>query len=216
MAAKKKAAQKAKKKQWYPIHAPKLFNETLLGETVVFEKDQMVGKRITQNLMNLTGDIKRQSINLQFEIEEVRDDKAHTKIIGYRMISASIKRMVRRRNDKIELSFICETSDNIRVRLKPIIITRSYAPGVVLNKLRRQVKDNILREVKKLSFLELLNELITHKMQGELKAKLSKTHPIKICEIKSMELERVTEGEEPTPVAETDAEEEPPKAEASQ
>ena len=55
------AKAKVIKKEWYPILAPKIFQNTVLGETYVYEPEQMVGKGITKNLMNLTNDVKRQN-----------------------------------------------------------------------------------------------------------------------------------------------------------
>ena len=94
---------KTVKKQWYSIIAPKLFNNVVLGETLVYEPEKMVGKCLKQNLMNLTNDIKRQNINVNFEIVNVENGKAHTEIIGYNMVTSSVKRFVRRNVEKIDM-----------------------------------------------------------------------------------------------------------------
>jgi len=45
-----------KKKKWVPIQAPKLFNEQIIGESLVGEAQELVGRRATVSLMTLTGD----------------------------------------------------------------------------------------------------------------------------------------------------------------
>ena len=52
---------KLKKKQWFPIIAPKQFDNAVIGETLVYEPSAMLGKTLSHSLMNLTNDTKRQS-----------------------------------------------------------------------------------------------------------------------------------------------------------
>ena len=66
--ARAKKLTKAKKKTWVKIHAPKIFNEQIIGETLVADSSLTIGKPITVNLMNLTGDIKKQQININDRI----------------------------------------------------------------------------------------------------------------------------------------------------
>ena len=79
------AKAKVIKKEWYPILAPKIFQNAVLGETHVYEPGQMVGKSVTKNLMSLTNDVKRQNINIDFEVVNVQNNKAFTDITGYYM-----------------------------------------------------------------------------------------------------------------------------------
>ena len=83
------AKQKIIKKEWYPILAPKIFHNEVLGETPVYDTQQMIGKTITKNLMNLTNDVKRQNINIGFKIVGVQNGKAITDIVGYYMVQSS-------------------------------------------------------------------------------------------------------------------------------
>ena len=48
------AKPKVAKKEWYPIIAPKIFKGVVIGETVVYDPDKMIGKSMSENLMNLT------------------------------------------------------------------------------------------------------------------------------------------------------------------
>ncbi|MBI3035503.1 hypothetical protein HYY71_04210 [Candidatus Woesearchaeota archaeon] len=103
---------KLKKKQWYPIIAPKQFDNVVLGETLVYEPGLMLGKTLSHSLMNLTNDMKRQNVNIHFKVVEIEGDKAKTSIIGYQIIPSSVKRFVRRASEKMDISFACETADN--------------------------------------------------------------------------------------------------------
>ena len=116
---------KVKKKKWYPILAPRTFNESVIGETPATDAESIVGKIVSANLMNLTGDMKKQNINMKFVVTEIKGDHAHTETSRYQMIPALIKQLVRRRRDRIDDSIICKTKDNKIINIKPIILTRS-------------------------------------------------------------------------------------------
>ena len=191
------AKAKILKKQWYLIVAPKLFRNVALGETLVYEPEQMMGKSITQNLMNLTNDVRRQNININFEVVNVENGKGFTNIVGYNMVKSSVKRMVRRNINKIDMSFVCSTSDKKNVRIKPLLITRSPISGSVEAKIRKNAQDFLTKYIGNISYDNFTNDLISHKLQNYLRAHLKKVYPLKVCEIRSMQISKVHEDAEP-------------------
>ena len=56
------AAALKKKKKWYSIIAPKMFNNIILGETILNESAQLNGKELSMSMMNIAFDPKRQHI----------------------------------------------------------------------------------------------------------------------------------------------------------
>ena len=196
---------KVKKKQWYQITAPKQFGEGVLGETLVSDPQLMLGKTLSHNLMNLTNDPKRQNINIYFKVVGVEQGKGLTSIVGYEIIPSSVKRFVRRNSEKMNLSFECETADNMLVRIKPLVITKADVKGSVAAKMRNVIVQNLIKTIKKLSYNELMNEVISHKLQSELRAGLNKLYPLKVCEIRYAgieEREKPQEAKEQATVAE--------------
>ncbi|MAE42930.1 hypothetical protein CMO93_04105 [Candidatus Woesearchaeota archaeon] len=185
------AKAKTLKKEWYPIIAPKIFRNAVLGETVVYEPEKMVGKGLSQNLMTLTNDVKRQNIKINFEIVKVENGKAFADITGYEMVQSSVKRLVRRNINKMDLSFTCNTSDKKTIRIKPILITRSAASGSVATKIRKNAQELLIKHIGSMTYDNLINDLISHKLQSTLKANLNKIHPLRICEIRSMHIVKV-------------------------
>ena len=195
------AKTKVAKKEWYPIIAPKIFREAVIGETVVYDPDKMIGKSMSENLMNLTNDVKKQNIKVVFEVVNVENKRALTEITGYKMVPSSIKRLVRRNIEKIDMSFPCSTSDKKNLRVKPLIIARSAVSSSVGAKLRRNAEDFITKYVQGISYDNLANDLITHKLQDLLRANLNKVYPLRICEIRSMQVSKDAK-EEGTPTQE--------------
>ena len=180
---------KLKKKQWFPIMAPKQFDNVVLGETLVNDPNAMLGKTLSHSLMNLTNDSKRQNVNIHFKVVEIEGDKAKTKIIGYQIIPSSVKRFVRRNSEKMDLSFTCDTADNVFIRIKPLVITKADVKGSVAAKLRNTIASFLSKTIKKMTYDELLNDLILHKLQSLMRENLNKIYPLKVCEIRYMGLE---------------------------
>jgi len=186
------AKTKVLKKEWYPIVGPKLFRNAVIGESYVYELDKIVGKGLRQNLMNLSNDVKRQNVTIDFRVGKVENGKAFAEMTGYRMVPASIKRLVRRGIDKVDMSFECSTMDHKNIRIKPFMITRSITNNSVNANLRKTAKDFIIRYISKISYDNFTNDLVSHKLQSELKSHLKKIYPLKICEIRSMKITSVS------------------------
>ncbi len=182
------AKLKVIKKEWHQILAPKIFQNAVLGETHVYEPGQMMGKGITQNLMSLTNDVKRQSINIDFKVVDVQNGKAFADVVGYNMSQSSIRRLVRRNIEKIDISFPCKTSDNKYLRIKPLLITRSATKGSVAAKISRNAHDFLVKYAGAVSYDNLINDLISHKLQNSLRSDMNKIYPLRVCEIRSMEI----------------------------
>ncbi|MBI2208631.1 hypothetical protein HYU50_03980 [Candidatus Woesearchaeota archaeon] len=189
------AKPKVAKKEWYPIIAPKIFRGAVIGETIVYDPNKMIGKSMSENLMNLTNDVKKQNIKVVFEVVNVENNRALTEITGYKMVPSSVKRLVRRNIEKIDMSFSCSTSDNKNLRIKPLIITRSAVSSSVGAKIRRNAEDFIIKYVQGISYDNLANDLITHKLQDLLRASLNKIYPLRICEIRSMQISKAIKEE---------------------
>lgn len=182
------AKAKILRKEWYPIVAPKSFGSTVLGETYVYEPEQMMGKNITRNLMNLTNDVKRQNINIDFQVFSVQNGKAFADVVGYNLVQSSVRRLVRRNIEKVNISFLCKTSDNKNVQIKPLLITRSATKGSVGAKLRKNTQDFLVKYIGNISYDNLVNDLVNHKIQTSLRKESNKIYPLRVCEIRSMEI----------------------------
>lgn len=194
---------KLRKKQWYPIIAPKQFNNVVLGETLVYEPQAMIGKTLSHSLMNLANDIKRQNISIHFKVVDVDNGGAKTMITGYEITPSSVKRFVRRNSEKMDVSFTCETSDNVFMRLKPLIIAKADVKGSIAAKLRNNAVNFLVKAIKKMTYDELINDLISHKLQESLRESLSRVYPLKVCEIRYAGIEARGREEEAKAKAET-------------
>lgn len=204
---------KLKKKHWYFIVAPKSFNERVLGKTLVTEADVLVGRAIRSNVMELTGDVKKQSTVITFKIDSIKDNKAVTVVHKYELMPAAVRRLQRRDQDKLEMSFIVKTKEGSFIKIKPVLVTRSKSHNSVRAALFRETKKFIADYFGKNPFDACVADIIYFKLQSTLKNLLNKVCPLRVCDIKF--LERVSQvnaaavvSEEPKVAEEENKEEE--------
>ncbi|MBU0627667.1 MAG: hypothetical protein KKC75_00620 [Nanoarchaeota archaeon] len=188
---------KVKRKRWVTIVTPASFNSEFLGEIPVNEPTSLIGKAITINLMNLTRDIKKQNTTLKFIINDVQGDKATTELVGYTLVASSVRRLVRRGKERIDMSFICKTSDGKRVRIKPLMIPPVKLKSSVSALLKKTAINLVVPFVSKTTFDNVVRELIGGKLQRSLKDGLKKVYPIRVVDISAFYIEnKVKKGKE--------------------
>ncbi len=209
-----KAGLKWKRKKWYVLQAPKFFNERPVGETMSLDEESLNGKMVNVNLMELTGDIKKQNTILKLKVIKVTGLTASTESVGFHMVPASIKRIVRRNRNRIDDSFTCKTSDGRIVRVKPLIITRDSTSRSVVSALRKNMRESIVRKIAKMKLEQLMNDLVTYKLQRTVRDELKRIYPLRSCEMRVLkEEENAKKVLLPTPEPERKPKEEPSEGE---
>ncbi|MFW6014756.1 MAG: hypothetical protein ACOCQG_06265 [Candidatus Nanoarchaeia archaeon] len=195
MAKPKKSAKetlKWKKKKWVKVLAPKAFNNTSIGESLVMNPENLVGRTVESNLMTLTGDMKKQNINVKFNIDKIQDAQAYTSVRRYVLVPSAVKRMIRRTRDRVDHSFITKSKDGLHIRLKPILITNTNTSNAVLTLLRKKAESLLKKYLEKTNFEDFFSEVLSHKIQNELKNQLKDIYPLKICELRAIEVLKTT------------------------
>ena len=104
-----------------------------------------------------------------------------------------IRRMMRKRTDYVEDSFQARCSD-IRVIVKPLLITRKKVSRAVQRNLRNTAKEFILAYLKEKTYIEVCNELLDGTLQKAILPKLKKVYPLSFSDIRvfeTKELEKI-------------------------
>ncbi len=182
------AEPKVKKKNFVKIISPKQFNEKVIGESLVGDSRLLVGRNIRINMMSLTNDPKSQNVQLKFKIDNLKGDSVGTELIGYTLLPSFIKRLVRKDKRRVDDCFTAKTSDNKNIIIKIFMLTLNKTSKSVLTALRKSVQEELNGKINRLSFEQLMNEIIPHRLQSELRKKLSKIYPLKQCEIRDIQV----------------------------
>jgi small subunit ribosomal protein S3Ae len=181
-----KAVDKWRKKRYFSVLAPKIFQEREIGQTIAYDASSLNGRPINTNLMVITGNIKKQQINITFKINKVQGDTAYTMVEQYAVSPSAIKRKIRRQRERVDESLQCVTKDNKIVRIKPLLITRVKASRSVLSVLRNALLRFVLDSVRKTDYDSLVMDIINEKFQKNVANTLSKIAPVRFVDIRMM------------------------------
>ncbi len=176
-----------KQKRWYKIISPPSFGSRQIGETIAIDDAQVHGRTISVSLAAVTGDVKKQNTNAIFEVNNVKNDIAETILKKMEIAPSSIRRMMRKGRDRIDLSIVCATKDNVVCRIKPFLVTRSKTGGAVLTRMRKLLEDVLRVEANKVTFENLIRDVVIGKLQRTVKQYLNKLYPVRTSEIRSIE-----------------------------
>ncbi|MBS3149286.1 hypothetical protein J4455_01150 [Candidatus Woesearchaeota archaeon] len=176
-----------KKRKWYKILGSQEFNNPEIGETLSSDPNLILKKTTQVYLNTLTNDPKNQNIKIIFSVNKIENDIAYSELIRYELVQAFIRRVVRRDRNKIDDSFIAETKDNLKVRIKPIVMTKNQTKGIIVTKIRKEIRDNLLKNIKTLDLKELFMNTINHSLQNSLRESIKKIYPIASCEVRILE-----------------------------
>jgi small subunit ribosomal protein S3Ae len=161
---------------------------------------------MTSNLMVLTGNMRKQEVNLTFRITKVLGDTAYTRVEKYAIAPTSIKRKVRRQKDRLDESFTCVTKDNKIIRIKPMIITAVHTSRYVKGTVRTRMVQHVMNTIRKMDYDSLVMEIINDKFQKDIAKTFSKIVPIRFVNIRVLQYMGEQKG---APVEETVEAEEP-------
>lgn len=187
--SKEKAILKKVRKKWISVIANGIFEGRVIGEIPVEDPMTLKNRTISINLMNLTGDIKRQNINIKFLIHEVTESSANAKPILYSLSNGFIKRIVRRDKNKVDDSFSIKTSEGILIRIKPMLITNTKTNRSTRAELLRETRRFLKDHISNTSLNQLINEVVDYNLQKAIRERLHKIFPVKSAEIRILGLE---------------------------
>ena len=168
------------------ILATKEFNLMELGETLVAEPESLIGKKVVVNLFHLTNDMKKQNVKIHFKVHQIQDDKAYTEIVGMNMVEAFLKRVVKRARNRLDDSFEITTKDNIKIRIKPLIITKNETKGSILAALHAKSREFFTSAIKESTYEQVVGYMLTNELQKKLRDNLKKIYPVAVSEIRAL------------------------------
>ena len=136
----KSKVKKVKRKFPVEIVAPEFLNSKKIGSSMVTDLNKLVGKTTKLSMMYITGSVKNQNVRLTFKITEVASGLAKTQLSNYQQIPYYLGRHIKTTTNLVEDSFVVTSKDGLNVRIKPFIVTKQAASGLVKSVIRNQTK----------------------------------------------------------------------------
>ena len=208
VSAGRKVKDKWKAKEWYKIHAPRMFNEAEIGETPSADPEFVLGRTVEVTVQDLTGDFSKMHIKLKFKIVETDGHEAKTEFIGHDLTSDYVRRLTRRKKTKTDHVVDVVTADRFVLRIKTMSIADRRIQASQEDAMRGVIKDFLMQYAAQNKLADVVKAIISGDLAKDTAKACHIIIPIKRIEIRKSEVLRKGEGE-PESIIEAPATEEP-------
>ena len=211
----RKVKDKWKSKEWYKLHAPRMFNEAEIGETPSADPEYVLGRTAEVTVQDLTGDFSKMHIKLKFKVTSVDGYDAKTSFIGHDLTSDYVRRLTRRRKTKTDHVVDVVTKDGFTYRIKTMSIAERRIQSSQEDGMRRIIAETLVAIGQEKTLSEIVKDIVSGDLAKDLARACRVVIPIKRIEIRKSEVLASGEGEPESiiPAAEVEAEEEAPAEE---
>lgn len=203
----RKVKDKWKAKEWYKVRAPRMFNETEIGETPSADPAYLIGRTSEVTVQDLTGDMSKMHIKLRFRINDVEGYDAKTVFIGHDLTVDYVRRLTRRKKTKTDHVVDIVTKDGFTMRLKTMSIAEKRIQTSQEEGMRRIIADTLIEMGKEMTVADIVKEIVSGELPKNLAKACRVVVPIKRIEIRRSEILN-RGGEEPDSIIENKASEE--------
>ena len=209
----RKVKDKWKAKEWYKIHAPRMFNEAEIGETPAIDPEYLLGRTAEVTVQDLTGDFSKMHIKLKFKIIDVEGTDAKTAFVGHDLTSDYVRRLTRRRKTKTDHVVDIVTKDGFVYRIKTMSIAERRIQSSKEDGMRRIIAETLTQMGQERTLSEIVKDIVSGDLAKDLAKACRTVIPIRRIEIRKSEVLEMPEGVIPESIV-PEAPAEEPAAEA--
>lgn len=180
---KRKGVDKWKNKKWYHVMAPALFSQRPIGETPGEDAEKMMGRIISVNARDLTGNIKKNQVMINFRITDVQGTNANTTFDSMHVQTGALKRLVRRRSSKVESVDDVVTKEGTRARVKSLALTAVPVSQTQKSAIRKILKDSMTQVARENDYESMFHLLVLGDGTQNAQKDAHKIAPIKRVDV---------------------------------
>ena len=191
----RKVKDKWKAKEWYKVHAPKMFNEAEIGDTPSADPEFVIGRTVEVTVQDLTGDFSKMHIKLKFKVNAVDGTDAKTVFVGHDLTSDYVRRLTRRRKTKTDHVVDFYTKDGFKYRIKTMSIADRRIQSSQEEGMRAIIAETLTNMGKEMTLSEIVKAIISGSLSRDLAKACHVVIPIKRIEVRKSEVLEFGEGE---------------------
>ena len=191
----RKVKDKWKAKEWYKIHAPRMFNEAEIGETPSADPEYVIGRTAEVTVQDLTGDFSKMHIKLKFKVVSVDGYDAKTAFIGHDLTSDYVRRLTRRRKTKTDHVVDIVTKDGFTYRIKTMSIAERRIQSSQEEGMRKIIGETLVQIGQEKTLSEIVKDIVSGDLAKNLARACRIVIPTKRVEIRKSEVLAMGEGE---------------------
>ncbi|MBQ2762287.1 MAG: 30S ribosomal protein S3ae [Candidatus Methanomethylophilaceae archaeon] len=191
----RKIKDKWKAKEWYKLHAPRMFNEVEIGETPSADPSSLYGRTVEVTVQELTGDYSKMHIKLKFKVTDVDGYDAKTAFVGHSLTSEYVRRLTRRKKTKTDHVVDITTKDGFVLRVKPMSIAERRIQTSQEDAMRSIMGTTLIEMGKVMTLSEIIKSIVSGEMAKDLAKACRVVIPIKRIEVRKTEVLSSGEGD---------------------
>jgi small subunit ribosomal protein S3Ae len=187
---KRKTVEAWKKKEWYTVTAPKMFEEKEVGKSPAENPENLINRVIEVPLYDVTGNVNHQFVKMRFRVFEVKGKTAYTQLDGYELVREFLRRNVRRGRSMIRTVLMLTSKDGVKLKVIAFAFTARKIDASKKDQIRVIMADTIKKTALESNFEELVQKLLFGGISSEI-FKITKTiAPVKRIEMSKCEVLR--------------------------
>ncbi len=186
----KKGKDKWKEKNWYTINAPDYMGGKEISLSVGNSPEAMVGRKIEVPVSDFTGNFKRANAKMIFKVLSCQGSKCTSEFVGHSLSDDYIRRMVRRRKERLDIIKEVATSDNVNMVLKVVIVTDGKLTTSKRAEVRKTVEIFLTGKAATMAYGELAKYVIGDEIYGDIVYTTKDVYPIKKIEMRKSVLSK--------------------------
>ncbi len=179
---------KWKEKSWYTVVAPSYFGEKEIALTPGADPKFIINRTIAVPISDFTGNFKKSASMALFKIDDCVGKKCTTTFIGHKVSDDTIRRMVRRRRERIDIITDVITKDLVKVVVKIVLVSDNKLTGTKRSEVRSSVVNFINSKSSDMNLSEFALYIIGDNIYGEIVEALKDIYPIRKIEIRRSEV----------------------------
>ena len=188
--AQKKGKDKWKEKNWYTINAPDYMGGKEISLSIGNSPEAMVGRKIEVPVSDFTGNFKRANAKMIFKVLSCQGSKCTSEFVGHSLSDDYIRRMVRRRKERLDIIKEVATSDKVNMVLKIVIVTDGKLNTSKRAEVRKTVEIFLVEKAATMAYGELAKYVIGDEIYGDIVNTTKDVYPIKKIEMRKSVLSR--------------------------
>ncbi|MEM0127529.1 MAG: 30S ribosomal protein S3ae [Thermoplasmatales archaeon] len=186
--AARKVKDKWKSKAWYTLVTNESFGMKEIGSSPAASPDDMIGRISEVALSDITGDYKLSHVKLFFRVTKVEGNKAFTEFEGHEINQDYIRRLIRRRKTRIDIVVDGNTSDGVKLRIKPLVVLDRKVINNVETGIRNKISEFLKGKISSLPLNQFVVYMISPQIIQDIVDQIKTIYPTRKIEIRKSEV----------------------------
>ena len=184
----RKGKDKFKEKSWYTLLAPEYFGGKEISLSVGSSPESMIGRKVEVPVSDFTGNFKRANAKMVFRVSSCQGTKCSTEFLGHALSDDYIRRMVRRRKERIDIVHEVSSSEGSRMVLKIVIVTDGKLNASKRVDIRNSVLQFLDSRAPAMTYGDLAKYVIGDEIYGDIIGATKDIYPIRKIELRKSAL----------------------------